>query len=114
MNDLAAFKCQLTVPMAQSLVAAVAADDADSVARILADVAFPEALAVILAAAVDPLLLEDADFREVQYDHPALSYHAGRYENGDRDMLARRCYVHRQSIPAERLAISTSAGRGTR
>ena len=91
-------KITVTLPVAKGLIEAVANDDADDVARTLADVAFPETLAVILAAAVDPLLLNDARFELVQYDHPALCYHAGRYENGDRDMLARRCWVHRQRI----------------
>lgn len=88
----------VTLPVAKALIAAIEADDAQAVARAVSDVAFPKALAVILAAAVDPLLMLDAPFSEVQYDHPALSYHAGRFENGDRDMLARRCFVHRQSI----------------
>lgn len=92
-----------TVPVAEALIEACANRDGAAVATILKDVAFPDVLAIMLANEINPLLLDDANFDQVKFDHPALSFHAGRYENGDRDMLAVRCYVHRQSIRPELL-----------
>lgn len=99
------FQVAITIPVAEALISAVQREDRDKITRLLDDVAYPKTLAVILAGAIEPLLLMDANFHDVQYDHPALSYHAGRYENGDRDLLATHSYVHRQSIPDSALAI---------
>lgn len=103
----------VTIPVARALIDAIQDENRDQVTRVLDDVAFPTTLAIILAAAIDPLLLDDADFQQVKYDHPALSYHAARYENGDRDMLAVHCYVHRQKIPTAALAAGTNPRRKT-
>jgi hypothetical protein len=104
-------KIAVTIPVAEALIRACREENVDQVTEILADVAFPNALAVILAAAIDPLLLLDADFQQVQYEHPALCYHAGRYENGERDLLAVHCYVQRQKISSAALAAGTNPRR---